>query len=73
MCCLESKISGGDPSVLINIFRVKTFGYDAPRATLRVPEGHPKGPRGGPQPLAKQVAKATCKMLMEGAHLRVPD
>jgi len=42
MCCLESKlISGGDPSVLINVFRVKTFGYDAPGATLRVPEEDP--------------------------------
>ncbi|WMV45711.1 hypothetical protein MTR67_039096 [Solanum verrucosum] len=30
MCCLESKISGGDPSVLINVFRVKTSGYDSP-------------------------------------------
>ncbi|WMV14135.1 hypothetical protein MTR67_007520, partial [Solanum verrucosum] len=59
MCCLESKISGGDPSVLINVFRVKTFGYDAPGATLRVPEEDPN--------LGQASCQGNLKLCLEGA------
>ena len=59
MCCLESKISGGDPSVLINAFRVKTFGYDAPGATLRVPEEDPN--------LGQTSCQGNLRLCLEGA------
>ena len=36
MCCLESKIIGGDPSVLIIVFRVKKYGYNSSRTNHRV-------------------------------------
>ena len=59
MCCLESKISGGDPSVLINVFRVKTFGYDSLGATLRVPEEDPN--------LGQASCQGSLKLCLEGA------
>ncbi|WMV37727.1 hypothetical protein MTR67_031112, partial [Solanum verrucosum] len=59
MCCLESKITGGDPSVLINFFRVKMFGYDTPGATLRVPEEDPN--------LGQASCQGSLKLCLEGA------
>ncbi|WMV45934.1 hypothetical protein MTR67_039319, partial [Solanum verrucosum] len=56
--CLESKISGGDPSVLINVFRVKTSGYDSP--------GPPYGsPRRTPT-LGQTSCQGNLKLCMEG-------
>uniref|UniRef100_M1DH00 Integrase core domain containing protein n=1 Tax=Solanum tuberosum TaxID=4113 RepID=M1DH00_SOLTU len=62
MCCLESKISGGDPSVFINVFRVKTFGYDFSGATLRVPEEDPN--------LGQANCQGSLKLFLEGACQR---
>ncbi|WMV24274.1 hypothetical protein MTR67_017659, partial [Solanum verrucosum] len=59
MCCLESKISGGDPSVLINVFRVKTFRYDASGATLRVPKEDPN--------LGQASCQGSLELSLEGA------
>uniref|UniRef100_M1DEP1 Uncharacterized protein n=1 Tax=Solanum tuberosum TaxID=4113 RepID=M1DEP1_SOLTU len=54
----EKAKSGGDPSVLINIFRVKTFGYDPPGATLRVPEEDPN--------LGQASCQSSLKLCLEG-------
>ena len=39
MSCLKSNNSRDDPSILIDMLSVKTFGYDSLRATLRAPRG----------------------------------
>ncbi|WMV08189.1 hypothetical protein MTR67_001574 [Solanum verrucosum] len=59
MCCLESKISGGDPSVLINVFRVKMIRYDASGVTLRVLEEDPN--------LGQASCQGSLKLCLEGA------
>ena len=62
MCCLESKINGGDPSVLINAFMVKTFGYESLGANLRVPEEDPI--------LGQASCQGSLKLCMEGVASR---
>ncbi|WMV18723.1 hypothetical protein MTR67_012108 [Solanum verrucosum] len=57
MCCLESKISGGDPSVLITVFRIKTFGFNSPG---------PPYPRSTPT-LGQTSCQGSLIMLMGGA------
>lgn len=39
---LSKKNNGGDPSILITVFMIKTFGYDFPKTTIRVLDDDPQ-------------------------------